>query len=58
MEFPTWEQLMEQEEVEAVRFLLIQAIAALSTQGRYTAMTPPEVYASIVKTSQEIEAIH
>ena len=57
MEYPTWEQLMEQGESDTPQqVLLIQAVAALSTQGRFASMTPWEVYDRIVKTAQEIEA--
>ena len=46
--YPTWEELMsgEQTPTDAV---LMQAIAALSTEGRYTSMTPDEVYAEVVR---------
>lgn len=57
MEFLTWEQLMKQEGATPMQYLLIQAVAALSTEGRYVFMTPPEVYREIVKTAQEIEAM-
>ena len=57
MEFPTWEQLMKQEGATPIQCLLIQAVAALSTEGRYVFMTPPEVYSEIVKVAQEVEAL-
>lgn len=46
--YPTWEELMsgEQTPTDAV---LVQAIAALSTERRYRYMTPDEVYAEIVR---------
>ena len=46
--YPTWEELMdgEQTPTDAV---LVQGIAALSTEGLYKNMTPEEIYAEIVQ---------
>ncbi len=57
MEYPTWQQLTEHEWGESdttLQALLIHAVSALSVHGRYTSMTPGQVYNEIVKTAQEV----
>jgi hypothetical protein len=60
MEYPTWQQLTEHEWGESdtpLQALLIHAVAALSTQGKYASKTPWEVYDGIVKTAQEVDTL-
>ena len=53
--YPTWEELMngEQTPTDAV---LVQAIAALSVERRYSNMNPDEVYLEIVQKTLRVAA--
>lgn len=51
----TFDELMSKHPKTEAESLLIQAIAALSTQPQFSSMTPWEVFEHIQRTSQEID---
>lgn len=54
-EYPTFAELMDHErEQTPIDRLLVQAIAALSTEGRYASMHPEDVYNEVVRQCKEV----
>ncbi len=51
----TFDKLMDKRSKTEVETILIQAIAALSTQTQFESMTPWEVFEHVQKNAQEID---
>lgn len=51
----TFDELMDKSSKTEAESVLIQAIAALSTQSQFSSMTPWEVFEHIKKNAQEID---
>ena len=51
----TFDELMDKPSKTEVESILIQAIAALSTQSQFSSMTPWDIFEHIQKTAQEID---
>ena len=51
----TFDTLMDRPSKTETESVLIQAIAALSTQGQYASMTPWEVFECIQADAQEVD---
>ncbi len=53
----TFDELMDKPSKTEVEVILIQAIAALSTQEQFSSMTPWEVFEHVQKDAQEIDKL-
>ena len=53
----TFDELMDKPSKTEVEVILIQAIAALSTQEQFSSMTPWEVFEHVQKDAQETDKL-
>ena len=53
----TFDELMDKPSKSEVETILIQAIAALSTQDQFSSMTPWEIFDHVKKNAQEIDVL-
>lgn len=53
----TFDKLLEKSSKTEIESMLIQAIAALSTQPQFSSMTPWEIFEHIQNTAQEIDKL-
>ena len=53
----TFDELMDKSSKTEVESMLIQSIAALSTQSQFSSMTPWEIFEHIQNTAQEIDKL-
>ena len=51
----TFDMLMSKPSKTEIESILIQAIAALSTQDQFSSMTPWEIFDHVQRTAQEID---
>ena len=51
----TFDELMDTPSKTEVESILLQAIAALSTQEQFSSMTPWEIFEHVQKNAQEID---
>lgn len=52
----TFDELMDISSKTEVESILIQAIAALSTQSQFSSMTPWDIFEHVQKNAQEIDS--